>query len=176
MEVSCDGGDERLMFIWPTIVVHKIDKNSPLYNLSAQDMLRERFEIVVMLGMVLMILCSLCLLVNSSIGVSEGVVESTGMTTQARSSYLPSEVLWGHRFESVVSFKRETGEYEVSPLMASFDEWAVVANGCFLESMRRPSACLLCSLPLIMLSSTSISIQRISHGAMMTHFPPNRLL
>ncbi|XP_021707001.1 G protein-activated inward rectifier potassium channel 3 isoform X1 [Aedes aegypti] len=96
MEVSCDGGDERLMFIWPTIVVHKIDKNSPLYNLSAQDMLRERFEIVVML---------------------EGVVESTGMTTQARSSYLPSEVLWGHRFESVVSFKRETGEYEVDYTM-----------------------------------------------------------
>ncbi|XP_052566461.1 G protein-activated inward rectifier potassium channel 3-like isoform X4 [Culex pipiens pallens] len=92
MEVSCDGGDDRLMFIWPTIVVHKIDKESPLYNLSAQDMLRERFEIVVML---------------------EGVVESTGMTTQARSSYLPSEILWGHRFESVVKFKRETGEYEV---------------------------------------------------------------
>ncbi|XP_055611801.1 G protein-activated inward rectifier potassium channel 3-like isoform X2 [Uranotaenia lowii] len=92
MEVSCDGGDDRLMFIWPTIVVHKIDKESPLYNLSAQDILRERFEIVVML---------------------EGVVESTGMTTQARSSYLPSEILWGHRFESVVSFKRDTGEYEV---------------------------------------------------------------
>ncbi|XP_052866627.1 G protein-activated inward rectifier potassium channel 3-like [Anopheles cruzii] len=92
MEVSCDGGDDRLMFIWPTIVVHKIDRDSPLYGLSAQDMLRERFEIVVML---------------------EGVVESTGMTTQARSSYLPSEILWGHRFESVVSFKRETGEYEV---------------------------------------------------------------
>lgn len=50
MEVSCDGGDDRLMFIWPTIVVHKIDKDSPLYQLSAQDMLRERFEIVVMLG------------------------------------------------------------------------------------------------------------------------------
>jgi potassium inwardly-rectifying channel subfamily J, other len=35
------------------------------------------------------------------------------MTTQARSSYLPPEILWGHRFEPVVSFKRETGEYEV---------------------------------------------------------------
>lgn len=56
-------------------------------------MIKDRFEIVTML---------------------EGVVESTGMTTQARSSYLPSEILWGHRFESVVTFKRETGEYEVS--------------------------------------------------------------
>jgi hypothetical protein len=42
-----------------------------------------------------------------------GVIESTGMTTQARSSYLPSEVLWGHRFEPLVSFKKDTGEYEV---------------------------------------------------------------
>lgn len=45
--------------------------------------------------------------------MAEGVVESTGMTTQARSSYLPSEILWGHRFESMISFKKETGEYEV---------------------------------------------------------------
>lgn len=43
----------------------------------------------------------------------EGVVESTGMTTQARSSYLPTEILWGHRFEHVVTFRKETGEYEV---------------------------------------------------------------
>lgn len=41
------------------------------------------------------------------------MIESTGMTTQARSSYLPSEILWGHRFESVVSFKRDLGQYEV---------------------------------------------------------------
>lgn len=35
------------------------------------------------------------------------------MTTQARSSYLPSEILWGHRFEPLMSFKKESGEYEV---------------------------------------------------------------
>uniref|UniRef100_A0A336LU92 CSON004672 protein n=1 Tax=Culicoides sonorensis TaxID=179676 RepID=A0A336LU92_CULSO len=92
LQVGADGSDDRLMFIWPTTIVHKIDKQSPLYALSAQDMIKERFEIVVML---------------------EGVVESTGMTTQARSSYLPSEILWGHRFESMISFKKETGEYEV---------------------------------------------------------------
>lgn len=32
------------------MIVHKIDKNSPLYNMSATDLLRERFEIVVILG------------------------------------------------------------------------------------------------------------------------------
>lgn len=35
------------------------------------------------------------------------------MTTQARSSYLPSEILWGHRFQSLISFKKDSGEYEV---------------------------------------------------------------
>lgn len=44
----------------------------------------------------------------------EGVVESTGMTTQARSSYLPTEIYWGHRFEHIVTFRKETGEYEVN--------------------------------------------------------------
>lgn len=38
------------MFIWPMTIVHKINEKSPLYGLSASDMLRERFEIVVMLG------------------------------------------------------------------------------------------------------------------------------
>lgn len=35
------------------------------------------------------------------------------MTTQARSSYLPTEILWGHRFEHVVTFRKDSGEYEV---------------------------------------------------------------
>ncbi|XP_023717716.1 G protein-activated inward rectifier potassium channel 3 [Cryptotermes secundus] len=92
LTVGGDGEEDKIFFIWPTTIVHKIDPSSPLYVLSAAEMIRERFEIVVIL---------------------EGVIESTGMTTQARSSYLPSEVLWGHRFEPLVSFKKDTGEYEV---------------------------------------------------------------
>ncbi|XP_037076664.1 inward rectifier potassium channel 4-like [Pollicipes pollicipes] len=61
--------------------------------MSAEDLLhKERFEIVVML---------------------EGSTESTAMATQARSSYIPSEILWGHRFEPIINFKKETGEYWV---------------------------------------------------------------
>lgn len=55
---------------------------------------------------------------------TEGVIESTGMTTQARSSYLPSEILWGHRFKSLITFKKETGEYEVD--YALFNDTIVV--------------------------------------------------
>ena len=42
------------------------------------------------------------------------MIESTGMTTQARSSYLPSEILWGHRFQNIIQFRKETLEYEVN--------------------------------------------------------------
>lgn len=31
------------------------------------------------------------------LAILEGVVESVGSTTQARTSYLPSEILWGKR-------------------------------------------------------------------------------
>ncbi|KAL6446656.1 hypothetical protein ACFW04_001257 [Cataglyphis niger] len=93
LKVGGDGEEDKIFFIWPTTIVHKIDRHSPLYRISASDMLQERFEIVVML---------------------EGVIESTGMTTQARSSYLPSEILWGHRFQSIISFRKDTGEYEVN--------------------------------------------------------------
>ncbi|XP_011298552.1 G protein-activated inward rectifier potassium channel 3 isoform X2 [Fopius arisanus] len=93
LRVGGDGEEDKIFFIWPTTIVHKIDEHSPLYHLSASDMLKERFEIIVML---------------------EGVIESTGMTTQARSSYLATEILWGHRFSHIITFKKETGEYEVN--------------------------------------------------------------
>nr|CAI5819348.1 unnamed protein product [Callosobruchus analis] len=93
LSLNADACDGNLFFIWPMTVVHRIDENSPLYNLSAGDMLQERFEIVVIL---------------------EGTVESTGQTTQARSSYIASEVLWGHRFEPVVSYNKDRQGYEVN--------------------------------------------------------------
>lgn len=90
--VGAEGQAENLFFIWPCTVVHRIDSKSPFYNMSAEDMLIERFELVVIL---------------------EGTIESTGQTTQARSSYLPQEVLWGHRFEPMVSYSKERQGYEV---------------------------------------------------------------
>jgi potassium inwardly-rectifying channel subfamily J, other len=93
LDVGTDGCSSDLFFIWPLIVCHKIDENSPLFHVSASDLIHhERFEIVVIL---------------------EGTVESTGQTTQARSSYLPSEILWGHRFEPVVSYNKEKQGYEI---------------------------------------------------------------
>jgi hypothetical protein len=94
-----DQDEDRLLLFWPTTIFHEIDEDSPMYNMNPDNFKKncdDRFEIVVVL---------------------EGIVESTGMTTQARTSYLPSgeiimivisilylneffflEILWGQKF------------------------------------------------------------------------------
>jgi potassium inwardly-rectifying channel subfamily J len=104
-------GDGRLFLVWPVIVEHRITSESPLWEISGDDLHRRHFEIVVIL---------------------EGIVESTGMTTQARTSYLPAEVLWGHRFERLVRYKRETGQYLV--------DYSKFNNITAVEEMSRASA------------------------------------
>ncbi|XP_022113552.2 G protein-activated inward rectifier potassium channel 3 isoform X1 [Pieris rapae] len=92
LELNADGCDSNLFFIWPITMVHKINADSPFYGVSAADILQEKFEIVVVL---------------------EGTIESTGQTTQARSSYTASELMWGHRFVPLVTYNRERQGYEV---------------------------------------------------------------
>ncbi len=76
MDVGFDDGTDRIFLVWPITICHVIDEHSPLYLFSARQIPTAQFEIIVLL---------------------EGIVESTGMTAQARTSYLPSEILWGHR-------------------------------------------------------------------------------
>ncbi|XP_059828812.1 G protein-activated inward rectifier potassium channel 3-like isoform X1 [Hypanus sabinus] len=88
--VGLETGDDRLFLVSPLIICHEIDSRSPFWEMSKERLQAEDFEIVVIL---------------------EGMVEATGMTCQARSSYLCEEVLWGHRFTSVLSL--EDGHYQV---------------------------------------------------------------
>lgn len=90
LQLQADESDSDLFMIWPNVVLHVIDESSPLYNMNAADIIHERFEIVVIL---------------------EGTTESTGQTSQARTSYLPSEILWGHRFQPLVSYNKEKLSY-----------------------------------------------------------------
>ncbi|KAK1153403.1 G protein-activated inward rectifier potassium channel 4-like [Acipenser oxyrinchus oxyrinchus] len=90
INVGSDTGDDRLFLVSPLIISHEINEKSPFWELSRAQMEKEEFEIVVIL---------------------EGMVEATGMTCQARSSYLHTEVLWGYRFTPVLSL--EKGFYEV---------------------------------------------------------------
>ncbi|XP_072129085.1 ATP-sensitive inward rectifier potassium channel 11-like [Mobula birostris] len=79
-----------IFLVSPLIISHTIDEKSPLYALSESDLQQEDLEVVVLL---------------------EGVVETTGITTQVRTSYLPEEILWGHRFVPIVT--EEEGRYAV---------------------------------------------------------------
>ena len=51
LKIGTDGGDNNLFFIWPMTVVHRIDCESPLYNISANDIIdrESRFEIILFL-------------------------------------------------------------------------------------------------------------------------------
>ena len=73
-----DGSCDYIQPFWPLVVAHKIDKDSPLYTMSARDVSIGQFELIVTL---------------------EGTTPDTSSTVQVRTSYLPSEILWGHRFE-----------------------------------------------------------------------------
>ncbi|XP_068442400.1 ATP-sensitive inward rectifier potassium channel 8 [Clinocottus analis] len=79
-----------LFLLAPLIICHAIDKNSPLYDLSAMELQCSDLEVIVIL---------------------EGVVETTGITTQARTSYVSEEIQWGHRFVPIVT--EEEGVYSV---------------------------------------------------------------
>lgn len=103
LDLHADGCDSNLFFIWPITMVHRINAESPFYGVSAADVLQEKFEIVVIL---------------------EGTIESTGQTTQARSSYTSSEIMWGHRFLQLVTYNRERQGYEVD--YSKFDETSQV--------------------------------------------------
>lgn len=70
---------------WPSCLFR-----SPLYDLSAMELQCSDLEVIVIL---------------------EGVVETTGITTQARTSYVSEEIQWGHRFVPIVT--EEEGVYSV---------------------------------------------------------------
>ncbi|TNM91536.1 hypothetical protein fugu_019916 [Takifugu bimaculatus] len=79
-----------LFLLAPLIICHIIDRTSPLYDLSAMELQCSDLEVIVIL---------------------EGVVETTGITTQARTSYISEEIQWGHRFVPIVT--EEEGVYSV---------------------------------------------------------------
>lgn len=66
---------------WPLTICHTITSESPLFDMTALDVLRSDFEIMISLS---------------------GVMETTGQTLEARTSYVPNEIHWGHRFAPMI--------------------------------------------------------------------------
>ncbi|XP_031619158.1 ATP-sensitive inward rectifier potassium channel 8-like [Contarinia nasturtii] len=84
--------DGQVHIIFPLIICHVIDDQSPLYTLSAKKFLEKRFEIIV---------------------TFTGASASTGQITEDRTSYLSSEIIWGHRFVNIIEYDAQNQEYFV---------------------------------------------------------------
>ncbi|NXK46281.1 KCNJ3 protein, partial [Chauna torquata] len=100
LDVGFSTGADQLFLVSPLTICHVIDAKSPFYDLSQRSMQTEQFEIVVIL---------------------EGIVETTGMTCQARTSYTEDEVLWGHRFFPVISLEEGFFKVDYSQFHATFE-------------------------------------------------------
>lgn len=82
LDIDLGNDSDTIFLVTPQIIVHPIDEDSPLYDKGPSDLEGDKWEVIVVL---------------------EGMVEATGGTTQARVSYLPTEIEWGNRFKNVVT-------------------------------------------------------------------------
>ena len=102
----------------PVTISHKIDEDSPFYKMGPNELARANLEIIV---------------------VVEGVTEETGNTIQKRTSYLPAEILWGHRFEnkSMVTFDKRINAYLINHnvLNKTMDDSTPKCSAMLLKSM-----------------------------------------
>ncbi|XP_061905067.1 G protein-activated inward rectifier potassium channel 2-like [Entelurus aequoreus] len=130
INVGYNTGDDRLFLVSPLIICHEIDQSSPFWDVSPAHLAHEDLEVVVIL---------------------EGMVEATGMTCQARSSYVSSEIKWGYRFTPVLTL--EDGFYEVD-YNSFHDIYQTNTPACsareladMYERARPPLACSLAGKP-----------------------------
>ncbi|XP_077057341.1 G protein-activated inward rectifier potassium channel 1 [Siphateles boraxobius] len=100
LDVGFGTGADQLFLVSPLTICHEINSSSPFFDLSQRSLMNEQFEIVVIL---------------------EGIVETTGMTCQARTSYTEDEVLWGHRFLPVMSLEEGFFRVDYSQFHNTFE-------------------------------------------------------
>lgn len=96
---------DTIMLMWPLILSHRITQESPFWDIRPSDLSSEAYELVV------------CI---------EGTLESTGEFCQARTSYLPSEILWGHRFDRIEEFDAGNGRWEID--FSGFNDVVYITN------------------------------------------------
>ena len=78
-----EGEEDELFFIWPTTLIHKINEDSPFYEMSAKDFLKKRCGVMrPMITMIMMIITTRYEIVV----MLEGVVEQTGNSIQVNTA------------------------------------------------------------------------------------------
>uniref|UniRef100_A0A3B1KLT6 G protein-activated inward rectifier potassium channel 3 n=1 Tax=Astyanax mexicanus TaxID=7994 RepID=A0A3B1KLT6_ASTMX len=100
INLGYDTGGDRLLLVEPQTITHVINESSPFWEIGAESLKRDKFEIIVIL---------------------EGIVEASGMTCQARTSYTEDEIIWGHRFESCISLEKGAFRVDYSAFHKTFE-------------------------------------------------------
>lgn len=85
VDFQLESSGECPFLLLPLTFSHTLDERSPLANLTADELPRREFELLVTLN---------------------GTVESTASSCQSRTSYTPQEILWAHEFTPVLSHTR----------------------------------------------------------------------
>ncbi|XP_053943192.1 G protein-activated inward rectifier potassium channel 4 isoform X2 [Cuculus canorus] len=116
LNLGYDTGEDRLFLVEPQIICHVINPHSPFWDLSAESLRREQFEIIIIL---------------------EGIVEATGMTCQARTSYTEDEILWGYRFEPCMSLEKGAFRVDYSRFDMTFEVQTPAASAKELQELEQ---------------------------------------
>ncbi|XP_067289412.1 ATP-sensitive inward rectifier potassium channel 15 [Pseudorasbora parva] len=82
LDFHLDSSAECPFLLLPLTFCHILDERSPLTGLTADDLAKREFELLLSLN---------------------ATVESTAATCQSRTSYLPQEILWDHEFIPILS-------------------------------------------------------------------------
>lgn len=92
--------NREIVLATPATIIHKIDCRSPLYGLGPEDLLKNQFEMVVSFTY---------------------TGDSTGLLHQTRTSYTPTDIHWGQRFQDVT--KLHKGRYKVDYSLFNATMW-----------------------------------------------------
>ncbi|XP_074972283.1 G protein-activated inward rectifier potassium channel 4-like [Phalacrocorax aristotelis] len=115
LNLGYDTGEDRLFLVEPQIICHVINRRSPFWDMSAESLRREQFEIIIIL---------------------EGIVEATGMTCQARTSYTEDEILWGYRFEPCMSLEKGAFRVDYSRFEMTFEVQTPAVSAKELQELK----------------------------------------
>ena len=135
LDLNYETGEDRIVLMWPLIVCHYIDEKSPLYSLTADDIKQEDSSVISKIpNPSVTSQNETPNEANIKVGdfeilvLLEGVVEQTGLVTQARTSYLPFEIKWGHRFSSQVITLRSKADKQFRIDYENFNSMYEVPN------------------------------------------------
>lgn len=91
MEFKLDKKYSRIQLQWPVVLTTRLQPHSPLYNMDEDDLRNSDLELIILM---------------------DGIIESTGMTVQTRTSYIPSEFQWQHKFKPMIANINSSGVCE----------------------------------------------------------------